>query len=596
LAESGAIILGVIALSAALFMASDMPGQGAYEVNIYKAYPSLFWILLSIALISGFITVFSDIFSTDKLRMWVYGFLLIVLVNIFVLSLPYLRDYAFTGQWDDVNHFGYATSIAEYERPDPQNFYPVSHLLAVAFSQITGLDLQVTIMLFPMLFYLVYLANTAFAAWTIDTSLRVRVLILTLASPLVFHTYSAIFRPTYFSVCMFPLVVGWIYQTRFQRRVWLDSIPFILLFVFLPFLHPWAVISTTAITLAFGVSFVWEHARRLRGNSGLFLTPVMILGITWLTWFTTFQVFGATLQRLFLSFASGLTGAHSLVDYVDKAQQVDLQINRILSLIIYTYGPTSLYLGFAGIAIIWTFVQIVRHRRQVPAYILALSLFIVVFAIIAGLSLFRDLVTASPLRISNFAIAGVPVLVGALFYGFSSGHQITGITITKKRLFRIILPIMLACVSIVSIFTVYFSPLVGQPNHQLSYAQQTGIEFLVEKAAADDKSIYTPFKGAFTLAAVLNAEELNQLRQESPRWWIQAAPAHFGYEPHELGAQFEDPGYLWVTAYERAYYTEVWPEGGRFVPRDFERLDRDPEWHQIYTSGDMIIWRRHGAE
>jgi energy-converting hydrogenase Eha subunit A len=596
LAKSGAVVLGVIALSAALFMASDMPGQGAYEVNIYKAYPSLFWILLSIALTSGFITVFSDIFSAGKLCIWVYGLLLIVLVNIFVLSLPYLRDYAFTGQWDDVNHFGYATSIAEYERPGPQNFYPVSHLLAVAFSQITGLDLQVTIMLFPMLFYLVYLANTAFAAWTIDTSLRARVLILTLASPLVFHTYSTIFRPTYFSVCMFPLVVGWIYQTRLQRRVWLDSIPFILLLVFLPFLHPWAVISTAIITFAFGISFVLERTRRLWGNSGLFLTPVMILGITWLTWFTAFQIFGATLQRLLLSFTSSLTGAHSLADYVDKAQQSELQLNRILSLFIYSYGPTSLYLGFAGVAIIWAVIQIVRHRRRVPEYVLALSLFIVVFATIAGLSLFRDLVTASPLRISNFAIAGVPLLVGALFYSFSSGHQVIGTTVTKKHLFRVILPIMLVSASIVGIFTVYFSPLVGQPNHQLSYAQQAGIEFLVEKAAKDDKNIYTPFKGAFTLAAALNADELNLLRQNSPRWWIQAAPAHFGYELDELDIQFENPGYLWITAYERAYYTDVWPEGGRFVPEDFEKLERDPEWHKVYTSGDLIIWRRQNAK
>jgi energy-converting hydrogenase Eha subunit A len=589
-------IVGILALSTALFVAGSMPGQGTYEMNIYEAYPALFWILMSIALGLGFIAVFSEIFSIHSPRDWVYGFLLIVLVNVLVLSLPCLRDYAFVGQWDDTGHFSHAMSLVEYGRPDPQNFYPVSHLLATAFSQITGLDLQVAILLFPMLFYLVYLANIAFVAWTIDTSSRVRVLIMALASPLVFHTYSTVFRPTYFSVCMLPFVVGWIYQTRFQRRVWLDSIPFILLFIFLPFLHPWSVISAIVVTLAFGIPFIWERTRRLRGGSSLFLTPVMILGITWWSWFTTFRIFGVTLRRLVLSFTNALAGTHSLADYVDKAQKADLHLSRILSLIIYTYGPTILYLGFAGVAIVWTFVQIVRRRRWIPTYVLALSSFVAVFAASAGLSMFRDLVTANPLRISNFAMASVPILVGALFYSFSSGHQAAGAATTKKRLFRTLLLTALVSVSMVGVFTVHYSPLVGQPNHQFSYAQQAGTRFLVEKAAADDRNVYTPFKGAFTLAAVLNTEELKQLRRESPRWWIQAAPAHFGYEPDELGIQFENPGYLWITAYERAYYTDVWSEGGRFVPQDFERLDRDPEWHQIYTSGDMIIWRRHGAE
>jgi hypothetical protein len=589
-------IVGALALSAALLLASSRPGHGTYEVNVYEAYPSPFWILVSVALSLGFMSVFSEIFSMHSPYGWVYGFLLIVLVNSLILSLPCLRDYAFTNQWDDVVHFSLAMNIVEYGQPDSQNFYPTSHLLATAFSQITGLDLQVVISLFPMFFYLVHLANTAFVAWSMDTRSGVRALMMTLASPLVFHTYSTTFRPTHFSVCMFPLVVGWIYRTRFQRLRWLDSIPFVLLLIFLPFFHPWSVVSAIGISLAFGIAFALEPTKRLRSDSSLFLTPVVILGITWWTWFTAFRVFGATLRRLVLSFGNALAGTHSLADYLSKAQQAELHLSRVLSLVVYTYGLTILYLGLAGLVIIWTFVQVVIRRRWVPAHLLALSSFIVIFTALAVLSLFRDVVTASPLRISNFAVASVPVLVGALFYDFLSDHQAVGTAIARKHLFRKILLVVLVSASILGVFVAYYSPLIGQPNHQFSYAQQAGIAFLVEKAATDGKNIYTPFEGAFTLSSVLGSEDLRELRQESPRWWIKAAPAHFGYEPDELGIEFENPGYLWVTAHENAYYTEVWPEGGRFTPQDFERLEIDPDWHRIYTSGDLTIWRRYNDE
>ena len=144
----------------------------------------------------------------------------------------------------------------------------------------------------------------------------------------------------------------------------------------------------------------------------------------------------------------------------------------------------------------------------------------------------------------------------------------------------------------------YFAPWTGQPNHQFSYAQQAGVAFHVEMAVKDGTNIYRPFGEAVAFPAILNVQELRQLRRESKSSWQtqQIIRASSENNPDELGFEFQNPGYLWITAYEHAYYTQVWSEGGLFTPQTFQALDSSPDWHRIYTSGDMAIWRVNATQ
>lgn len=585
------VIIGFLALVGALLIASNTPATSTYEISIYQAYPSLFWFLLAFIQIIGLMSIFAEVFLVRRPYGWLLPFLMVALTNTLILSTQYLRDHAFATQWDDVSHFGMATSVLDNEQPDINNFYPISHLLATTFSLLTGLDLQLTILLFPILFYLIYLLNVAFAAWCIDTRSGVRGLMMALATPLVFGTFSTIFRPTHFSVYLLPFFIGWLYRTHKLKVGFADKIIFILLLAFCPFFHPWAVISTIFVIFFFWFALAWKSISKFKDESESFLTSLGIIGITWLIWFMEFRAFGATFKELIDSFISGIARSESLPKYVNLVEKSGIQIYKILSLIFYSYGHAFLYFSLAGVVMIWVLLRLIR-RHHIPTHILALSFFILVFGTLSSLSLFRNLITDNPLRLLNIAIVTVPILVSAVSYNLilsPAGH-------VRRHWLAIGMLIALAGSSILGMLSSFDSPRTGLPSRYYSYPQKAGVAFLLDKATNDDGKIYAPVGGARLLSAFLNIEELSELYNNSPRWRVQILPAHFGYAPDELDIEFENPGYFWVSGYEKAYYTEVWPEGGRFTPQDFERLDRDPNWHQIYTSGDFSIWRKSDLE
>jgi hypothetical protein len=72
---------------------------------------------------------------------------------------------------------------------------------------------------------------------------------------------------------------------------------------------------------------------------------------------------------------------------------------------------------------------------------------------------------------------------------------------------------------------------------------------------------------------------------------VQTPPSHFGYGTDTSDTQYENPGYLIIAAYERAYYTQIWSQEGRYTRPDFNILEQDPAWNKIYTSGSISIWR-----
>ncbi len=592
LVTKSAIFLDLLSLIGAFTIAGNHLGNGAYEVSIYQAYPCLFWILIFTTIIFGQLAIWIEIISRNNTYGWVYPLALIILANTLVLSLPYLRHYAFSSQWDDVNHFANTMSILDYGHPDLNNFYPASHLLAASFSLFTGINLQKTLLLFSPIFYLVYTANMTFAAWTIDDRPGVRGFILSLSLPLGYNTFSSIFRPTHFSVYMLPLLLAWLYKTRIYKGSWLDSIPLLLILLYFPFLHPCAVLTSALLFISFILGSVITNSDVCPVRQKGLTSPVGILVITWVTWFTSFEIFAPSLRRVLNSFIQAITGSHSFADYITKAQRVHLLLGKIFSLIVYTYGPTVLYLAIAGGVVIWVIVRLTRYRKQNFIDTFALSIFTIGLSAIAVITLFRDMISEGPLRFTNFVFAFVPLLAGKLYYDhLLLHHKYSSKLLDRNTSASILLFVVLIVTSIIGISSTYYSPLTGQPNQQFSFAQQVGIKFLLEKSDQDNKNIYSPFGGAFTLSSVLNSVDLAQLRQAQPRWWVQVAPDHFS-DQSTKDPRFEYPGYLFVTAPEKAYYTQVWPSGGRITPEDFQNLSKDDNWHQIYQSGDITIWRR----
>ena len=297
-------------------------------------------------------------------------------------------------------------------------------------------------------------------------------------------------------------------------------------------------------------------------------------------------------KRLLLQFvglrADPTPGPSSLERYSQAAQKAKLGLVDILLLGINKYGITLIFLGIAGFLFLWF---LIKRRHELQAYQVALLIILLLFSGAAGLSLFVNLVTGDPARYANFAIVVVPLLAAGMIYRSmiktKQGSRIPG------RLVALIMALVMVVITTVGVFSVFESPLNGRPNHQYSFAQKAGVAFLLDHAVDDGAKVYAIFPTDAIYSAVLSETNLTAWLNARENWQPVLAPPHFGYSNNiKKTSEFDNPGYLWVTAYDLAYYTIVWPQGGRLTPADFQKLDEDALWNRVFTSGDLTIWRR----
>ena len=225
-----------------LFLASFYVGDGSYESSLYRSYPPIFWIGIISAFVLGLTQILFVSFQRPNSYRWLLGLLLIVVVNLFIISLPYFRDYMFNGQWDSPNHHSMIQNIIRTERPFSDDFYPVAHLLTAAFSLISGESIPNSMHFTTIFFYFLGVMNMFFLAWVYDPRPGVRGILLALASFPLYSTYQSMFFPVQYSIYMLLFFIGWFLKTRQPDRSWREVVIFILSLLFLPYLHPLAVV------------------------------------------------------------------------------------------------------------------------------------------------------------------------------------------------------------------------------------------------------------------------------------------------------------------------------------------------------------------
>ena len=291
-------IIAILALGIAVWIVSLYHGRGDYETNIFSAYPPTVWLLLGVTIVGGFNSAFLAIRYKRQAFGWVAGLLLVVSTNALVIALPYLRDYAFISNGDPVAHFSKVLYIIENGALSDLNFYPSTHLLAAGFSLFSGLNPEVVVLSIPVVFYLVYIANTLFLGLSLGGGSAALGIMALMAAPLVFGTFTPEMKPTTLAVFMLPLFFAWLYRAYFGNPHWTDRLVFIIILLGLPFIHPWAVISAIIIFLLTIIASLYS-IDETNGPRRLTLNPIVLLGVLWLVWFTQFKSFYTVIEVLF---------------------------------------------------------------------------------------------------------------------------------------------------------------------------------------------------------------------------------------------------------------------------------------------------------
>lgn len=144
-------IVGFSGLVAALLIAHWNPATG-YELSVYAATPTWFWVCIAVALLAALVVSFSA--DDDWYRL--VGLLLGGLASLAIVSLPIIRGYYYEGLHDPLTHLGWTRAMLEGAMLPHELVYPALHTLGTFVSGVTGLSVWQSMMLVPRIVILVY--------------------------------------------------------------------------------------------------------------------------------------------------------------------------------------------------------------------------------------------------------------------------------------------------------------------------------------------------------------------------------------------------------------------------------------------------------
>jgi hypothetical protein len=586
------ILVGFMLFAGVLVEAGQSIGNGMYAASIYEEYSTLFWVLFLGSGFCGITRVLIDIFMVRSGYRWLWGIFLLVGLTAFILSVPIFRDYEFHGQYDTVAHYSHALEIFEYGRPHLNDFYPTSHVLASILASTAGISVRESVLVLPILMYLIGVSNAFLLAWIIDDRPEVRGLIVMMSVLPIFTFYQSMFYPLQMAVYFLWLFAALFLRTRIKGVSMKDSVLLILVLLLMPFIHPLGVIAALFLIISF---FIFEMFRKRdigKRDKGAFfysldrvIAPFTILFVSWFTWFSSFRTFGVSLNRIYESLFNELSGQSFTLQYSSVIDRANRDVVEILRLTLFVHGPALLW-GVLILIVVVLYVIKVGKVIEINAFLI---IYIVIFYGLGVLSLVVDIIAVAPNRYINYGVALAPFLVAPFFIHFYAHSKRMG-----RALLLIILVVSIGGAFGIGTSNLFRSDIVRTANHQFSSAQLSGYQFLADFNSNSDRKVYSPLprvRGIFALGPY--SDQLNLL-QSTPVWQANEAPEHFGYlgEPDRLGRWFKNPEYLTVTAFDKWVYM-VGPQKDKFSPNDFDLLEFDGRWHEVYDSGDfsLRVWR-----
>ena len=150
-----AIIAFIFIILALMIIARTPPASG-YEISIYDAYPWHFWFFIIASIACGICIMVRQAFAEQKSNWWSMGLFIIIFTNLIIILLPVFRGYFISSGGDEITHLGLIKDIALAGRTGKENIYPISHILSISLSYISGLNPRLIIKILPAIFYLIY--------------------------------------------------------------------------------------------------------------------------------------------------------------------------------------------------------------------------------------------------------------------------------------------------------------------------------------------------------------------------------------------------------------------------------------------------------
>ncbi|ELY42088.1 DUF6541 family protein [Natronorubrum sulfidifaciens] len=574
------LAVGIALLSYASVVVAMTPPASGYEISIYTAYPVAFWISIIVTIVAGQLLVLEDVLRSEPAGYWKRGYALIVAASGLLLFLPTMRYQYVMGRADTLTFAGSIDYITVNHALQPDNYYPMLHLLAATLSFLTGIEPIRIMQTIPPLFSLAFLLGTYCLIRYLFPARREWIVVLPFVSLLFVGFEHLHFTPYNMSFLLVPLVLLYCLKAQERAAVW-SKIVMVVLVTALVFYHP---LTGLLIVALFAIAQVLSRVpRSLRFVSERKAVPSVTVSLLVLVllfaWYSRFDTIVLSASSIVLG-----RGPSQFEHATDVADRVSPTVTDLLRAGFTTYGMEAL-IGAATVAFLGILVYShYRRRTPIDTYVAWFAgIFTVTFAL--GAVAFLVDVIFDPLRFTRYGMLAGGAIIGV---GFLLLYRSRASTRSRHALRLSMYTFLLVLVSI-SVVLLFPSPVADTANLQVTEREVEGMDWAVTN---ENETMPTQDHG------VLQHRHIDYLSDGTASTWElrerdTAPPDHFGYDEHATAGEhekYDEDTYLLVTELARVENPALYPnypDHWRHTPAEFQRLESDPTVDHVYTNGEF---------
>lgn len=563
----------------------------SYEFSIYDAYPWYFWVFFLSAVVCGQAVILGSAITRSEKNYWLFGLVAILISNAILLFLPIIREYYIYGDADVLTHIGYMNDILRTSSIGG-NHYPIDHLLGVTIHLLSGLSLPAIIHIIPPLFSFFFILSMYFVGKAIFLNKYERMILVLLASILMFGNWNVNFTPNSQAIFLVPLILYLAFKIYYGVNTNKFYILLLLLSSLIVFYHPLVTIMVILILCLMQVMEYFLERYQNSGSKKVNYTYTIFFMVALFSIWSSYLIMATDLM---LPILGRLFGNENIESEFQKnfsiVSKVTIDPLYLIKLIFSVYGQWIL-LGILSLFSIGLILKSIKNQKTESKFyqgilvlgFITISILSVAMLFVNGSFDFGRVYSFATL----FSLLLIPIGVYLFLYSNPNNKSSARKIITFLGVIFIIF-----WVTYFSTFNLYYSPNIKYANQQVPKSDYTGMSTFFSMR---DDSLPILELGVFSFRYFdaiygVSAERVNIDYIEEDA----VPPDHFGYQNATVSGDFlNNSKFVILNDKGRGFYQHIYPEfknNWRFLPGDFEQLKFNSKIQQIYSNKNLEIFR-----
>jgi hypothetical protein len=563
----------------------------SYEFSIYDAFPWYFWVFFLSAVVCGQAVILGSAITRSEKNYWLFGLFAILVSNALLLILPMIREYYIYGDADVLTHVGYMNDILRTSSIGG-NHYPIDHLLGVTIHLLSGLSLPVIIHIIPPLFSFFFILSMYFVGKAIFLNKYERMILVLLASILMFGNWNVNFTPNSQAIFLVPLILYLAFKIYYGVNTNKYYILLLLISSLIVFYHPLVTIMVILILCLMQVMEYFLERYLNRSLKKVNFTYIIFFMVALFSIWSSYLIMATDLM---LPIIGRLFGNENIESEFQKnfgiVSKVSIDPLYLIKLIFNVYGQWIL-LGILSLLSIGLILKSIKNQKTdskfyqgffVLGYVMCLILSIAMLFVNGSFDFGRVYSFAT-----LFSLLLIPIGISLFLY-----NNPNNLSSARKIITFLGVILIIFWVTYFSTFNLYYSPTIKYANQQVPKSDYLGMStfFSMRDDSLPILELGVSSFRFFDAIYGASAERVNIDAIEEKA----VPPDHFGYQNATIFGEFlNNSKFVILNDKGRGFYQHMYPEfknNWRFLPGDFEQLKFNNKIQQIYSNKNLEIFR-----